>query len=334
MKPLQTLATAIIIMLLLVYGFGSVLTGSMNPAEWSGIIRSGDEPPPAAVLDAAGIYSMKTQGYDSLDMSTSYDEGTDYDSYWFRSSGAGWMSLGSGEKQIEVTQQDNGYIWVVVKAHSGQDLYVDAVKTKAQNPRISEVRFDDIDDDGYKEFAFRFSMMDIPKTIGAVPEVYVYPYLLAYEAPTINTADDIDGIGTAASQKFIEWYVTFATTRKGYALTKVEFEINTTDTTKIQLNRMNIPAVGYKTGDQFGVPLRGTGTLTWTYTIGSNLQTAAYILYGANMLNKFDFTTQLTCNLASGDVITATINIYALDPTGAQVAVITDTIILEEASSG
>ena len=54
---------------------------------------------------------------------------------------------------------------------------------------------------------------------------------------------------------------------------------------------------------------------------------AAYIKYGQNQLNKFEFTTELQTQLESGDVLTFTITIYGFTSSGT-LTTITDTVNL------
>jgi hypothetical protein len=323
----------VLVTLVAVYLFLSLALGSFNPIEWR---RISVAPAPTqqqqqAPTAASGVFTIKVVGYDSLDiMATSPPAlGTAYDAYFMALRSGGWLLLGkatssAGGATIEVAPQDGGYVYAVVEVKSGQNYYVDFAETKLRNPRVVSVSYEDPDGDGYKEFIFKLSLADVPKPASGYPEVYFYPYLIAYSAPSLNTPSDITA-GTSAVTEYIEWYATFSAEKKGFAISKIEFSINTTDTTKIQLKRMNVPGVGYLTSDQFGTPLRGTSSLTWTWTAGSSLQTAHYIKYGSNMLNKFDFTTMVDCTLQTSDVIACTITIYGFTPSGT-LTTITDTV--------
>jgi hypothetical protein len=258
-------------------------------------------------------------------------ENTAYDLHWYAYRG-GWILLGKGDATIELTDVDGGYVFASVQPHSGQSYYVDWAETKAKNPRVESVSFDDPDGDGYKQILFKVNMGNIPKPATGNPSLYFYPYLLAYEKPTLNTPSDITGIGGSLVTKYIEWYVYFANVKKGFAITKVELTVNTTDTTKVKLDSVAVPNLGSVTGDMFGTPLRGTNSLTWSYSFGSNLYNCEFIKYGTNTLNKFYFTTQIDCLLASGDVIQMDICIYGLTTSGT-LTTITDSVLLKYASS-
>jgi len=327
-KNSNTVLKAVIASVLVVWLMLSLVFGSFNPIDWSLVKdRNGEE---GNAQDAVGVFEISVVGYDSLDITSSLTLGTNFNCYVFANRAGGWIMLGGfsgGTATIELTPQDYGYAYIVVEIPSGQSYYVDFATTKLQNPRVVSVLYDDPDGDGYKEFIFKVDMKNIPKPASGNPKIYFYPYFLAYQKPSLNSPADISGIGTAAVTKYIEWYVSFSSEKKAWALAKVEISINTTDTTKITLNRVNIPGVGYLTGDAFGTPVKGTNSLTWTYNTGSNLYEANYIKYGSNQLNKFEFTTQIECQLDAGDIIAITITLYGFTTTGT-LETLTDTVVL------
>jgi hypothetical protein len=81
----------------------------------------------------------------------------------------------------------------------------------------------------------------------------------------------------------------------------------------------------------FGTPLRGTNSLTWTYSIGNNLYNALYVKYQSNALNKFYFTTEVDCLLGSSDVISITLTVYGLTDAGT-LTTLTDSVNLKAGS--
>lgn len=305
---------------------GAVYFQNINPLEW----RLQAVTPTAPAGAVAGMFDMRVTGYNSLNIASSLTEGTNFNCYWFGHRG-GWLLLGKGAATIEVTEADQGYVYAVVEEVAGQSLYVDWAETQTKNPRVAGVSYEDPDADGYKEFVFKFSMANVPKPASGNPTVSFYPYFLTYEKPTINNPSDMTGLGGTKQTKYAEWYVYFSQTKKAFAVTKIEITVNTTDTTKVILTSVAVPGKGSITSDMFGSPLRGTNSLTWTYTIGSSLYDAHYIKYKENDLNKFYFTTQFDVQLASADVLSLGIVIYGLTDSGT-LTTITDSLILKYAS--
>jgi len=310
-----------LLIILGLYVVASLILGSFNPTQWSIFQRQGAITPPTGV---AGMFDMDTKGYNSLDISSVLTENSGYHLYWYAYRG-GWLMLGKGKATIELTDVDGGYVYAVAKPTS--TYYVDWTETKAKNPRVETVTYEDVDNDGYKDFVFKINMGNLPKPATGNPGLFFYPYFLSYEKPSLNAPADITGIGTAKVTKYVEWYVYFANVKKAFAITKVEITLNTTDTTKITLTSVAVPNIGAVTGDMFGTPLRGVNSLTWTYSIGSNLYNAQYVKYQTNVLNKFYFTTQIECQLQSSDVLSLTITIYGLTDSGT-LTTLTDSVVL------
>ena len=313
-----------IIVIAVIYILLSLALGSFNPTQWN-LQRGGTGTTPT--YGVAGMFDVATKGYNTLDISTALAENTNYHCYWFAYR-SGWLMLGKGDTTIELIESDGGFVYAVVEIPSGQDYYVDWSETKSKNPRVTEVTYEDPDADGYKEFVFKINMANIPKPATGNPKIYFYPYLLAYEKPSLSAASDITGIGGSKVTKYVEWYTYFANVKKAFAITKIELSINTTDTTKVTLDSMAVPGLGSVTGDMFGAPVKGVSSLTWSYSVGSNLYNAHFIEYGTNTLNKFYFTTQIDCLLASGDVLQLDITIYGLTPTGT-LTTLTDSVVLK-----
>lgn len=302
----------------------SLVGGSFNPSNWSFLQQQPTGyPPPTGVV---GMFDVDAKGYNSLDISSVLTENTNFHCYWYAYRG-GWLMLGKGQATIELTEVDGGYVHAVVIRDTDDQLYVDWAETKAKNPRVEAVTFEDVDNNGYKDFIFKINMGNIPKPATGNPKLYFYPYFLAYEKPTINTPADLTGVGTAKVTKYIEWYVYFANVKKAFAITKVELTVNTTDTTKLQIKSVAVPGMGSISGDMFGAPLRGTDTLTWSYSFGSNLYNAIYVKYPQNVLNKFYFTNELELDLESADILSYTITIYGLTYDGS-LTTITDTVVI------
>jgi len=321
----------IIIGLIVIYLILCAIGGSFIPTQWSFVQKQPSVP--TTPTGAVGMFDMKTKGYNSLDISTVYSPGTSgaYDVFWYALRG-GWILLGTNEQTIELTEFDGGYVYAVVKIKAGQSLYVDWSETKAKNPRVESVSYEDVDNDGYKDFVFKINMGNIPKPTTGNPSLYFYPYFLAYEKPTINTPADLTDLGTSKVTKYVEWYVYFANVKKAFAITKIELVVvNTTDTTKVTIKSVAVPGVGSISGDMFGAPLKGTSTLTWTYQFGNNLYNAVYIKYPQNVLNKFYFTNELDIDLEADDVLSWTITIYGLNVDGS-LTTITDTVLLKAGS--
>jgi hypothetical protein len=339
MKPWAKATIAVVLVLLVAYGSFSAAMGSMNPKDWFSLAgnQSSSSSPTATVAPSSTFQqiNMNDRGYDDLNVGNLLSDSVNFQiNYYSLSSDGNYMLLGtgaSGTATIEVTPSDGGYIYASVVPRSGQAYYVDVKDTLANNPNIVGVNYFDINNNGYNDFVFKVNVAGLPQPIGQNAQLWLYPYFIAMQAPTLNTLSNIDSIGTAATTEYLQWQATFANAMKGFAMTKVSLTLNTTDLTQVALNDINIPGVGYLSGATLGTPNVGATTLTWTWTANpANLNGADYITLSTNQLNQFAFTTSVTCTLSTHSDVAVTLNIYGVDQNGASVAAISDTVVLSE----
>ncbi len=343
MKPWAKATLAVVLVIIVAYSAFSAAMGSMNPRDWFSLASqtTSSSTTSTSATPAPGSYvqiDMNDRGYDDLNIGNTLSDSSNFQiNYYALSSSGNYMLLGtgsSGTATIEVTPSDDGYIYASVVPRSGQAYYVDTKDTLANNPNIVGVNYFDINNNGYNEFVFKVDVSGLPQPIGQNAQLWLYPYFIAMQAPTLNTLSAINNIGTAASTEYLQWQATFANTAKGFAMTKVSLTLNTTDLTQVALNDINIPGIGYLSGATLGTPTIGATTLTWTWTANpANLNGADYITLSANQLNQFAFTTSVTCTLSASSHIAATLNIYGLDQNGASVAAISNTVVLAEDSN-
>jgi hypothetical protein len=237
----------------------------------------------------------------------------------------GAASSGSATVVID-TATDGNYIYAAVTPHSGQSYYVDAAKTN-EAPAVTGVTYQTLNN--VRQFVFQLDR----NAMTFNPDTNKYEYwgtywFKAYAAPTLNSPSDITSIGTNADQvKYINWATT-TTEKTSFAVVKVTVTLNTTDVTKVSVNSINIPGLGPVL---LSNPDEGASSLKYTWQASPyDLSAARYITLPAGGNNNFDWQTKVTCNLASSDVIAATISIYGLDMNGAAVAAISDTVHLTE----
>ena len=267
-----------------------------------------------------GIVTTDVAAFDSLDIATTRQVGTNVNVYWYAYRN-GWVLLGSGDGvDISVEEQDHNTIYAVVSVPSGQDYYVDYNKIKSMNNRVQSVEYKDIDGDNVEEYVFKLDISDIPYASGTGK--YTLPcfniYLLTYDSsfswPSGGKPADLTGIGTSKVTKYLEWYISLTGEKKAIALAKVVLVANTSDVSKVALKKLNIPGIGYLDGSSFDQDVL-SNQIKWTYTISNSLYGADYIKLPVNSLNKFEFTTTVELDLASEDTIQFTLYLYYFDAT-------------------
>jgi len=247
------------------------------------------------------FFDLRVRGYDSLNMYSNPKEGVDYHCYWFAKQGDGWRLLGKGDTTIEFSPDE--YVYAFVQTLN--NFYVDVEETKAQNPRVNGFVYGDLDGDCNIEYAFRISLKDVDKPASGNPTVYFYPYLLSHETPRINSPSNVNGTGNL----YIDWQLSLAE-KKAFTVWKVEFQIDTANSNRLKLARLNIPGVGYLSAVDFEAPINNSYTLTWIYLVSE----AIYFKNGGNDTATYKFTTMVESHLTPCESVNATIIVHVAAP--------------------
>ena len=274
-------------------------------------------PPTGEITFISGILTSANQAYDSLDPSTTRTS-SNVATYWYAYRSAGWVLLGTGTgTDLNILKDDQNTLYAVLSIPTNQHFYVDYAKIQSMNTRVQSVDYKDITGSGVQQYVFRLNVGDSPYASGTGK--YNMPLFTEY----LLTADDegdhtlvspsaITGIGTAQQTKFLAYYSTMSLAKYGLAVSKVTLTINSSDTSKVTLKKLNVPGIGNLDGSSFDQNVQTTQVL-YTYKVSNILYGADYLQLPTNILNKFDFTTQLQFNLADNDVLQITLTIYYLD---------------------
>ena len=312
-------------MTVLGYAGAAYMFGNLDFTQWKLSTTPGQQPQ-TPYLGVPTSFDMSVLGYDTQDPTVSLTEGSEFNCYWYVNNQGGWQRLGVGDVTVNIPTGAN--LWAQISVND--DYYADFVSTQGKNSRVTSTQYVDINDGLGKQFMFQINLNGIQALIGANPDFYFYPYFYAYQVPDLNTPANQTSVGTATVTKYVEWKATFTDAKMAWAVAEVQISVNTTNIAKVQLQNINIPGVGYISGSEFGAPVQGSGTLTWTKIVGTNFYSAGYMALGNNALNNFPLTTQLQITLASSDNIGVTITIYGLTPTGAMTDSLTNTVVFAE----
>jgi len=275
--------------------------------------------PPTTGGVPVGTYTMKDVAYNALDISSALTLGTNVDQSFYANRGGGWVLLGghgASGTDIEITTQDNGYIYVLCQPHSTQTYIFDAAKALAMNSRAVSVQFIDVTGDTTKEFMVKYSMFNIPAAASGYPSTTFTGYYYSEDSasasfPAGGQPADISSIGSTKCTKFLAWYMSLSAEKKALAVYKVEFKINSTDSAAAELKNINVPSKGLIAASSMSYQKTDSYQI-WTYTIGSTLGDCAYWELPANSNNKFDLTASIQLTMGSGDVYVATLTVYQL----------------------
>jgi hypothetical protein len=280
----------------------------------------GDGTPPPGEDWLGGTFSLIDKGRNSLDSSGSLTTGTNYDSSWYAYRGGNWVFLGAGSGSgvnIESIAEDDGYLWLLVEEKSSQYYYADTTMTLSKNTYMTDYRWVDADGDTDREFIYKCSLWNIPKPASGYPSRTFYPYFLAEsgQGTAANALQwqtqpsDISSIGTSTTTKYIGWETKLTAEKRAVGIYKIVIEVNSTSTTKWEIDKVNVPGVGYLDGSLFDEVVL-TSKTQYTYKIGTDFDDIVYWKVPSGTNNKFDNTVAVKFTLSSGDVLQFTLYVY------------------------
>jgi hypothetical protein len=343
-KANQNMTYALIAFVLLVAGLGyGVYSGQIVIPAFS--LNGGGTSNPPTVTDPGyktpcsyptAKVTTDITAWDSLDITTARTINTNIGATWWRNVNGQWLQVGSGNAaDLSINTADADKVYLCLAGLTGQAFYVDVNKILQMNPHLKFYAYQDITGDSVKDYIFQASIAGSTfasatgKWLMPSTAVYLVTYDSSFSIPAGGQPADVTGIGTTAKTTYLHWYAAASAEKKGIAIYQVKLVANTSDTSAIQLLKVNIPGVGYIDGSNFSLDVQATQQV-WTYTITSQS------LYGADMLNcpindpnQFQFTTAVSTTMSAGNHITLAITLSELSVPSAGVVTDSDTVSLE-----
>lgn len=267
-----------------------------------------------------GTFDLTVAGRNTLDSSVSLVD-ADFTANWYAYRNGVWVFLGSGVvagTEIESIAEDNGYIWLLVEELSSKYFYADTSMTLSKNTYITDYKWVDADGDTDKEFLYKVNLWNIPEPASGYPSRTFYPYFLAVSggATDANALQwetqpaNVTGISTTTTQtKYIGWETKLNAEKKAVGIYKIEIVVGSTSTTLWQIDKVNIPGIGYLDGSLFTEDVRTSDT-KYQYIIGTDFNDIVYWKVPSGTNNKQDCTVAVKCTFAGSEDIAFTLYVY------------------------
>lgn len=273
----------------------------------------------ADYMAGVGMFNVRCSAQETTDPTTSYvispTGSANIAIYWMKYEGGQWIMGPSGDNvYFDLKPADNGYGWIAVVVLSGQTQYVDYNKIKSSDPYITNVVYTDVTGDGKKEFVFQYDFKNHAIPSSGYPVVWFYCYLSAQDTAFtgINTLSNSTAIGTSTVTKYYDYSLSLSAEKKTIAIYAIELKATTTDLTKVKLQKMQIPSLGYVDVSAF-TKLTTSTDIRWTYTFSNGeFNNALYLSRFPSAANKWDMQTQIEFTLSGGDNILITLTVYYL----------------------
>ena len=254
-----------------------------------------------------GKYQLDCKAFDSAATGTVRTIGTNLDVYFMHFNGGVWTPdsgayVPANTNYYTAKAVDNGFAWIMVSVPSGQAFYVDYQKIRQGDSYVSGIMYTDVDGDGQKDFVFQYDLRSHEIPNSGYPVISFISYLITYDSSFtgLSAGVNVTAIGTSTTQKYVESYFAMSAEKKGVALYQIRLKVNTTDDTRVKLEKLTIPGIGQLDGSAFSKVTTDT-SLIWTYTIATTFNGADYITRMPNALNKYYCNIQLQLTLQASD---------------------------------
>ncbi len=289
----------------------------------------------------------------SLDNSDQFQEGANSDIHTvfyksldgvqFSSIGEGALGIG-GASRVTITPDMDSILYATINVAGMSQLYSDPEGTQATNNRITEFTFEDVTNNGVKEWLYKISLRGISVPVaGQVASslsLIDQTWIMAFPV-TVNSPANILNVGSdAGTVNFIRWELT---TPQGTATAQTEYTIQIDKVTgqggtefwDIGLSSLEIPNIGIKSLTEFDEQLLSSTETLYKFKVGdsADFANANYVITPQNSNNVHPIPAKIVTSLSDNvfnDNLDVTLTIKWIDQRGGSLTPITDTVQLQE----
>ncbi|MCP6727212.1 MAG: hypothetical protein KJI69_04250 [Patescibacteria group bacterium] len=333
-----------------------VLAGGMGLINFGGA-PSGGVPQQVVTTVAGTAFSgeldVLLRHANSLDNSDQFQEGANSDIHTvfyksldgvqFSSIGEGALGTG-GASRVTITPDMNSILYATINVAGMSQLYSDPEFTQATNSRITEFTFEDVTNNGVKEWLYKIGLRGISVPIAGQDasslSIIDQTWVMAFPV-TINSPANILNIGNqAGTVNFIRWELT---TPQGTATAQTEYTIQIdkvggqagTEFWDVGLTTLEIPNIGIKSLTEFDEQLLSATETLYKFKVGdsADFANANYVITPQNANNVHPIPAKIVTSLSDNgqnDNLDVTLTIKWLDQRGGSLTPITDTVRLDE----
>ena len=331
----------VVVAVLIGFGTGAISPQSLNIGQPAG--NGGVQEPPAPQQltgrEFAGQLTVNVVHRDALDNAEPRTEGTNLVTTYYKSfDGENFFTIGSGSAvTITIDQAQDSMLYATSTVPAGQLFFVAPSSTADQNlnPRIIDFGFDDVNNDGTREWWFKVDLRDMPAPIAGQTASTLSLFINSYDdgASTLNAPANITGVGTGSNiQNYIRWEQTVAqeTADPVYEYT-IGIDNENTEKWDIGQSNLEIPNIGVVALSDFDEQIQ-TSSVLYRYKIGDSatLDNANYVTTAQNGNAVHPIPMKFVTSLAVADDLAVTLTLKSLTPAQGTTSV-ADTVQVQEA---
>lgn len=330
----------VVVAVLIGFGTGAISPQSLNIGQPAG--NGGMQVPPAGVPSTgnefAGQLTVNIVHRDALDNAEARIEGTNIVTTYYKSfDGTNFFTIGSGTgNTVSIDSAQDSIMYATTTVPSGQAFFIAPSSTADQNlnPRIIDFGFDDVNNDGSREWWFKIDLRDMPSPVAGQTASTLSLFINSYDdgASSLNSPANITGVGQASGvQNFIRWEQTVAqeTADPVYEYT---ITVDTEETEKWDRGQSNldIPNIGVVALTDFDEQIQ-TSSVLYRFKVGTTatLDNANYVTTAQNGNSVHPIPMKFVTNLANADDLAVTLTLKSLTASQGTTSV-SDTVQVQE----
>ena len=241
-------------------------------------------------------------------------------------------SISASGTTVEVTKDDQG--WIYMRLHAGDSHFIAWWVLQDANPRIKDVWWEDIDEDGDNDLMVKIWVGDIGERGQASTPVLALNLPLIDEDVTGLTDDDpsdISSIGTSEVVKQITWKISGCSEKAGFAIARIYFVTNSsTGGDDVKFEELTLSGLGIEKSWDNPEEEQDNNYYAYYYKPADYKEVSNAIMAyrGISKADALYVTVNVRCTFESGDAVQVTLKMDILDTDGAVATTISDSVVL------
>jgi hypothetical protein len=308
-------------------------------------LGSGIQVPPDRIpltgAQFTGQLNVDVQHRDALDNAETRDEGIDLATTFYKSlDGINFNSIGDGSSGlITIDSRQDSILYASPRVLDPFFIAPLSTANPQLNPRITDFAFDDITNDGIREWYFKIDLKDLPEPIGGQTGSTLSLFINSYNfisGATLNSPANITGVPISSGiVNFIRWELTLeqesANAQTEYSIRMVgtgnDAETEQWDVGQSSLEIPNIGMVSLSDFEEFINP----NNILYQFKVGetATLGSANYLTTAQNGNTvhpiPFKFVTNFDA-LGLGDILDVTLSIKSIGEFGQSQPLLSDIV--------
>jgi hypothetical protein len=247
--------------------------------------------------------------------------------------GVGGVAVAASGTDFDLMPEDKGFLYLKLNAGTGHFIAYWAIQQ--DNPRVAEVTWRDVDNDGRDDLIVKLDLRNIGKPGQASKPTAVVVLPLIKKAGTLSIAIDgpsaITGIGTSEKVVQITWKISDCAEKSGAPIARISVYTNRSDEVEgedLVFEQLTLSGLGLDKTFSGPVQTEDRPYVAWYHkpTDYTEVHNGIMIYRAPNTADALYVTLNVRCRFETGDKVGITIKFEILDTAGNVVQTLTSTV--------